>query len=103
MLADSGDSFLFLLDEWDSIFYKEFMTQKDKDAYLGFLKNLLKDQPYVELAYMTEVLPIAKYSSGSELNMFREHNFMNDHTYDVYFGMLEEDVCALCEKQGKIS
>lgn len=103
MLADSGDSFLFLMDEWDSIFYKEFMTQKDKDAYLGFLKNLLKDQPYVELAYMTGVLPIAKYSSGSELNMFREHNFMNDHTYDVYFGMLEEDVRALCEKQGKIS
>ena len=102
MLSDSGESFVFLLDEWDSVFHKSFMTQENKDAYLGFLKNLLKDQPYVELAYMTGVLPIAKYSSGSELNMFREHNFINDHTYDVYFGMLEEEVRGLCEKRGTI-
>lgn len=43
-----------------------------KRSYLLFLKCLLKDQPYVEFAYMTGVLPIAKYSSGSELNMFVE-------------------------------
>ena len=66
------------MDEWDSIFYKDFMQEKDKKAYLEFLKGLLKDQPYVELAYMTGVLPIAKYSGGSELNMFKEYNFMND-------------------------
>lgn len=103
MFMDSGDSFIFLLDEWDSVFYKDFMRQEDRDAYLGFLKNLLKDQPYAELVYMTGVLPIAKYSSGSELNMFREYNFMNDHTYDVYFGMLEEEVRELCGKHGTIS
>lgn len=97
MLRDSGDSFIFLLDEWDSIFYKRFMKQQDKDAYLGFLKGLLKDQPYVELAYMTGVLPIAKYSSGSELNMFDEYSFMNDNFYDKYFGFSEEEVKQLCE------
>lgn len=75
LLRDTNDSFIFILDEWDSIFYKNFMTQENKKAYLEFLNGLLKDQPYVELAYMTGVLPIAKYSSGSALNTFKEYNF----------------------------
>lgn len=32
--------------------------------FLKFLRDLLKDKPYVERAYMTDVLPIAKYSSS---------------------------------------
>lgn len=103
MFRDTQDSFLFILDEWDSIFYKDFMTKKDKDSYLEFLKGLLKDQPYVELVYMTGVLPIAKYSSGSELNMFEEYHFMNDNIYDSYFGFQEEEVKALCDRFQTIS
>lgn len=97
MFCDSGDSFVFIIDEWDSIFYKNFITDADKNAYLTFLKNLLKDQPYVKLAYMTGVLPVAKYSSGSELNMLDEYNFMNDTVYDAYFGFSEKEVRVLCD------
>lgn len=98
MLWETKESFIFIMDEWDSIFYKEFMSDRDKAAYLGFLKNLLKDQPYVDLAYMTGVLPIAKYSSGSELNMFDEYNFINDNIFDRYFGFSETEVQALCSQ-----
>jgi hypothetical protein len=49
------------------IFHRDFVTDKNRAEYIDFLSNLLKDQPYVELAYMTGILPIAKYSSGSEL------------------------------------
>ncbi len=101
MFRDSKASFIFILDEWDSVFYQDFMTDADKYAYLSFLKNLLKDQPYVELAYMTGVLPVAKYSSGSELNMFDEYNFMNDTVYDQFFGFSEEEVRLLCIKHAK--
>ena len=96
LLLATNSSFIFILDEWDSIFYRDFMKAEDKKEYLRFLKNLLKDQPYVELAYMTGVLPIAKYSSGSELNMFDEFNFMNDNIFDRYFGFSEDEVKALC-------
>lgn len=72
MFLDTKDSFIFILDEWDSVFYEKYMGKEDKVRYLKFLKGLLKDQPYVELAYMTGVLPIVKYCSGSELNMFAE-------------------------------
>lgn len=103
LLRDTSDSFIFIMDEWDSIFYRDFMTKKDKDDYLLFLKGLLKDQPYVDLAYMTGVLPIAKYSSGSELNMFREHNFMNDYTFEEYFGLNEDEVKELCKQYSNVT
>lgn len=103
MLLETGDSFIFILDEWDSIFHETYMSQRDKERFLGFLKGLLKDKPYVELAYMTGVLPIVKYSSGFELNMFREYNFMNDHTYEEYFGLTGEEVRALCEANHRVS
>ena len=103
MFRDTNDSFIFILDEWDSIFTKKFMTDDDRDSYLGFLRNLLKDQPYVSLAYMTGVLPVAKYSSGSELNMFREYNAMNDSVFESYFGFGENEVRELCRKNTDVS
>ena len=64
---------------------------------MKFLKGLLKDQPYVELAFMTGVLPIAKYTTGSELNMFDECSFLNDHEYEDYYGFGEKEVKELCK------
>lgn len=102
LMKNSGQTFLFILDEWDSVFHKDFMTDKDKRDYLMFLKNLLKDQPYVGLAYMTGVLPITKYSSGSELNMFDEYSFINDNIYEDFFGFQESEVKEICNTQQKI-
>ena len=93
----TNDRFIFLLDEWDSIFYEGFMSEDDKNNYLKFLKGLLKDQSFVELAFMTGVLPIAKYTTGSELNMFDECSFLNDREYEDYYGFGEEEVKELCK------
>lgn len=90
--------FIFVLDEWDFIFHRDFVTQQDKENYIDFLSNLLKDQPYVELAYMTGILPIAKYSSGSELNMFLEYTMAARKKYSEYFGFTEEEVDSLYER-----
>jgi len=101
IFQDTGETFIFILDEWDSIFHNDMFTESDRRNYLDFLKNLLKDKPYVELAYMTGVLPIKKYSSGSELNMFKEYYFPTDTVYDTFFGFTEEEVKELCEKNKK--
>ncbi len=103
LLGQTGDSFIFILDEWDSIFYQRFMTRENKEDYLLFLKDLLKDQPYVELAYMTGVLPIAKYSSGSELNMFKEYSFIDDPKFSRFFGFTEFEVKELCSRFSTVS
>ncbi len=92
------EHFLFVLDEWDAVFHMSFVTQEDKRAYLLFLKDLLKDQPYVSLAYMTGVLPVAKYSSGSELNMFLEFSMTVQNRFSNYFGFTEAEVVCLYGK-----
>ena len=99
---DTGEKFIFILDEWDSFFHSDFYSEEGAKKYLTFLKNLLKDKPYVELSYMTGVLPIRKYSSGSELNMFDEFYFPTDTMYDTFFGFTEEEVKELCEKNKEL-
>lgn len=89
--------FIFVLDEWDFIFHRSFVTEQDKKEYITFLSSLLKDQPYVELAYMTGILPIAKYHSGSELNMFFEYTMTSEEKYCAYFGFSEAEVDELYE------
>ena len=64
--------------------------------------KFLKDQPYVFLCYMTGVLPIKKYSSGSALNMFDEYTFLKDRIYDEYFGFTEEEVLELRNKNKRM-
>lgn len=93
--ADATAQFIFVFDEWDFIFHQSFVNEKDKREYLLFLRNLLKDRPYVLLAYMTGILPIAKYSSGSELNMFNEFTMASEERFAEYFGFTEEEVDGL--------
>ncbi len=99
----TSEGFVFIIDEWDYIFNNNLFSENDRKEFLRFLEDLLKDRSYVELTYMTGVLPIAKYSAGSALNMFLEFNIMNDHMYDEYFGFTNEEVESLCKKQNKIS
>ncbi len=89
------ETFVFVIDEWDAVFHIPFISKAQQQEYLAFLKNLLKDQIYAELTYMTGVLPIAKYSSGSELNMFVEYDMTVMERFSNYFGFLEGEVDRL--------
>ncbi len=91
----TGERFVFVMDEWDAVFHMDFISGEKQQAYLLFLKNLLKDQVYVEFTYMTGVLPIAKYSSGSELNMFMEYDMIEMERFGNYFGFTEAEVDTL--------
>ena len=66
--------------------------------YLDFLRNLLKDQPYVALAYMTGILPVKKYGQHSALNMFWEYSMTNQYMLEEYTGFTEDEVKALCAR-----
>lgn len=72
--------------------------------YLDFLRNLLKDQPYVAFVYMTGILPVKKYVSpaeldmNSELNMFWEYSMTDQNIFEEYTGFTEPEVKELCRK-----
>ncbi len=102
LLTATDDEFIFFIDEWDYIFSHNLYIEYQWN-FLEFLRDLLKDRPYVALAYMTGVLPIKKYSTGSALNMFKEYTMLNDPSFGEYFGFTEEETKILCQKQEKLT
>ena len=92
--------FIFIIDEWDCVF-RVAKEQKDiQKDYLDFLRGLFKEQDYVELAYMTGILPIKKYGEHSALNLFDEYSMIAPKGLGRYFGFTEEEVRAECGRHG---
>ena len=100
---EKNEKYIFVIDEWDAPFHMDFITEQDQKEYLLFLKSLLKGEVYVELAYMTGVLPIAKYSSGSELNMFLEYDMATSVRFSEFFGFLDSEVDTLYQRYRTIT
>ena len=96
--SDTGEQFVFLIDEWDCVM-RENMDNKDaQKIYLNFIRNLLKDKTYVALAYMTGILPIKKYGSHSAVNMFYEYSMLESVPFQTFTGFTGEEVKSLCEQ-----
>lgn len=96
--SQTQDKFIFIIDEWDCIFREKNQNKEAQDIYLDFLRNLLKDKPYVELAYMTGILPIKKYGTHSALNMFDEISMIDSTPLSKYMGFTEKEVKELCDQ-----
>lgn len=89
--------FVFIIDEWDCVFRMRNADWNLQKEYLDFLRDLLKNQPYVALAYMTGILPIKKYGEHSALNMFDEYSMTNADPIAEFTGFTEEEVEDLCQ------
>lgn len=90
--------FVFLIDEWDCVMRERQESEELQKQYLDFLRNLLKDQPYVALAYMTGILPVKKYGVHSALNMFMEFSMTDQYMLEEYTGFTQAEVKGLCEQ-----
>ncbi|MCC8045769.1 MAG: ATP-binding protein [Clostridiales bacterium] len=86
------NKFILVFDEWDCIFHKTYTTDEDRRNFINWLAALTKDKGYIALSYMTGVLPIAKYSSGSTINNFNEYTMATDDLFSEYFGFTEAEV-----------
>ncbi len=53
-----GKSMTLKMLAWDCVMRERRNLEELQKPYLDFLRNLLKDQPYVALAYMTGILPV---------------------------------------------
>jgi len=93
---ETGQKFIFLIDEWDCIFRFHKGKKTEQAEFLSFLKQLFKDKTYVELVYMTGILPIKKYNTGSALNMFREYTVLEPKKLGSYYGFTEPEIESLC-------
>ena len=93
--------FVIVIDEWDAVFRVWKNNKEEYTKYLDFLRNWLKDKPYVALAYMTGILPIKKYGQHSALNMFDEYSMISPQQLASFTGFTENEVKELCNKFGR--
>ena len=98
--AKTKRKFIFLVDEWDCVMRERQESEALQKQYLDFLRDLLKDQPYVALAYMTGILPVKKYGVHSALNMFTEYSMTDQKALEEYTGFTEDEVKELCARFG---
>lgn len=98
IFVETDRQFVFLIDEWDCVMRERQESEEMQKQYLDFLRNLLKDQPYVALAYMTGILPVKKYGVHSALNMFTEYSMTDQFVLEEYTGFTETEVKELCER-----
>lgn len=96
--AKTKKKFIFLIDEWDCVMRERQESEELQKQYLDFLRNLLKDQSYVALAYMTGILPVKKYGNHSALNMFWEYSMTDQKALEEYTGFTEKEVKGLCHR-----
>ncbi|MCD8023606.1 MAG: ATP-binding protein [Lachnospiraceae bacterium] len=97
-LAYKNEKFLMIFDEWDYVFHRDYFTETDRGRYTAFLGDMTKGGAYVELAYLTGVLPIKKYSASDTMNHFDEYNMANSSMYDEYLGFTGEEVDELYQR-----
>ena len=98
IFAQKKQKFIFIIDEWDCIFRIHKNNTSAQKEYLDFLRDLLKGQPYVALAYMTGILPIKKYGEHSALNMFKEYSMIMMKPVSEFTGFTDDEVKTLCSQ-----
>lgn len=96
--AKTGKGFIIIIDEWDCVFRFAKERVEVQKAYLDFLRGLFKGAEYVELAYMTGILPVKKYGEHSAINIFKEYSILSPGSLAQYFGFTEKEVKSLCER-----
>lgn len=97
----TGNKFIVIIDEWDVLIRDEALNQKVQDEYIGFLRGLFKgSEPtkYIQLAYLTGILPIKKIRTQSALNNFSEFTMLDASVLAPYIGFTEAEVRELCAK-----
>ena len=96
LFAETGKGFIFIIDEWDCVFRIAKDKKEKQKEYLDFLRGLFKGADYVDLAYMTGILPIKKYGEHSTINIFDEYSMISPKNLGEYFGFTEEEVRGQC-------
>ncbi|MCD7839394.1 MAG: AAA family ATPase, partial [Erysipelotrichaceae bacterium] len=96
--SQTKNKFIFIIDEWDCLLRNKNSTEKDKVKYINFFDVLFKDQSYIELVYMTGILPIKKFDDQSTFNMFDEISMLSSTPLEEYMGFTVDEVKNLCSQ-----
>lgn len=97
----TGQKFIIIIDEWDVLIRDAATNSKVQDDYIMFLRGMFKGtEPtkYIQLAYLTGILPIKKEKTQSALNNFDEFTMLSASKLAPYIGFTEDEVKKLSEE-----
>ncbi len=100
----TGQKFVIIIDEWDVLIREEAANEKIQEDYISFLRGMFKGtEPtkYIQLAYLTGILPIKKEKTQSALNNFDEFTMLSAGVFAPYVGFTKDEVQLLCKEYGQ--
>ena len=100
----TGQKFVVIIDEWDVIIRDGAIIENVQDEYLNFLRGMFKGvEPtkYIQLAYLTGILPIKKERAQSAVNNLDEFTMLQADELAPYIGFTENEEKGLCEKYNR--
>ena len=100
----TGQKFVVIIDEWDVLIRDAAANSKVQKEYINFLRGMFKGtEPtrYIQLAYLTGILPVKKETTQSALNNFDEFTMLDAGALASYIGFTELEVEKLCDKYHK--
>ena len=96
--------FVMIIDEWDALNRDPRVPEDMRWIYLQFLRSLFKNSQITDkvfaAAYMTGILPIKKDGTQSAISEFNEFDMIHPRAFQEYVGFQEEEVEALCSREG---
>ena len=101
--AATGTKFIVIIDEWDVLIRDEASDVRTQEEYINFLRAMFKGtEPtkYIQLAYLTGILPVKKEKTQSALNNFKDYSMLHAGPIAPYVGFTEAEVQKLCEEYG---
>ena len=100
----TGQKFIIIIDEWDVLIRDGKVSEIIQDGYINFLRGMFKGtEPtkYIQLAYLTGILPIKKEKAQSAVNNLDEFTMLQAFGLAPYIGFTENEVKNLCEKYNR--
>ena len=97
----TGQKFIIIVDEWDVLIRDASTNKRVQEEYINFLRGMFKGtEPtkYIQLAYLTGILPVKKEISQSALNNFRLYSMLGAGPLASYIGFTEGEVKNLCRQ-----
>lgn len=98
------ERFVIIIDEWDVLIRERAVSPHVQNKYIEFLRGLFKGtEPtrYIQLAYLTGILPIRKERTQSALNNFDEFTMISAGPIAPFMGFTEEEVRGLAGAYGR--
>ena len=99
--AAIGSRFIVIIDEWDVLIRDVASNKEVQEEYINFLRGMFKGNiptGFINLAYLTGILPIKKIKTQSALNNFEEFTMLDPKVFAKYIGFTEEEVQELCKR-----